>query len=76
LVRWAPATTGAVWEDGSLINDDGWPAAACRGDGPLLTGTYMLKFRDPPESGGKYSATMASFVVTAARSPRSPASPR
>lgn len=66
LIRWNPATSAVTWEMGVLLNDEGYPAAVCRADGPLNTGTYMLKFRDPPESGGKYSDTEAVFVVTEA----------
>lgn len=63
LVRWAPATSGAAWEDGSLVNMDGYAADAALAFGPLLTGTYFAKFRD---SSGNLSATAAEFVVTEA----------
>ncbi len=63
FVRWSPRTSGATWNDGSLVNPDGYPGDTTIGFGPLMTGTYMMKFRD---SSGNYSVTEASFVVTEA----------
>lgn len=63
FVRWSPLTSGAAWENGSLVNPDGYPGDTTIGFGPLMTGTYMLKFRD---STGNYSSAAASFVVTEA----------
>jgi hypothetical protein len=61
-VRWAPATSGAVWADGVLVNPDGFPGDTSIGFGPLQTGTYMAK----AWNGKTYSANAASFVVTEA----------
>jgi hypothetical protein len=65
-VRWSPLTVAATWEHGSLVNPDGYPGDTTIGMGPLLTGTYLLKFQDAPASGGNFSANAASFVVTEA----------
>jgi hypothetical protein len=61
-VRLAPATSGAVWADGVLVNPDGYPGDTSIGFGPLQTGTYMAK----AWNGKTYSANAASFVVTEA----------
>jgi hypothetical protein len=55
-VRWAPATSGAVWADGVLVNPDGYPGDTSIGFGPLQTGTYMAK----AWNGKTYSANAAS----------------
>ena len=62
-VRWTPKVSGASWDYGSLVNPDGYPGDTSIGSGPMMTGTYMLKFRD---SSGTYSVTEASFVATEA----------
>jgi len=62
-VRWAPATVGASWESGSLVNPEGYAGSTTIGFGPLMTGTYLAKAQD---SSGNYSVTAASFVVTEA----------
>ena len=62
-VRWSPRTSGATWDYGALVNPDGYPGDTSIGFGPMMTGTYMLKFCD---SSGNYSVTEASFVATEA----------
>ena len=63
FVRWSPLSAGATWDHGSLVNPDGYPGDTSIGFGPLMTGTYLIKFRD---SSGNYSVNAASFVVTEA----------
>lgn len=63
VLRWSPLTSGATWNDGSLLSPDGWPGDSVSVFAPLLPGTYMAKFRD---STGNYSTNAASFVVTEA----------
>jgi hypothetical protein len=63
FIRWSPRTSGATWNDGSLVNFDGYAPDGTDARGPLQTGTYFLKFRD---SSGNYSVNAASFVVTEA----------
>jgi hypothetical protein len=63
FIRWSPKTVGASWNDGTLINPDGYPGDTSISFGPLTTGTYMAKARD---SSGNYSVNAASFVVTEA----------
>jgi hypothetical protein len=60
-IRWSPLTSGAVWNDGSLIKMEGYPGDSIVCEGPLYAGTYMAKFED---STGHFSRTEASFVVT------------
>jgi hypothetical protein len=62
FVRWSPKTSGAAWDNGSLVNPDGYPGDTSIGFGPLLTGTYMAKLWN----GGNFSVTEATFVVTEA----------
>lgn len=63
FVRWSPKISGATWDYGSLVNDAGYAGDDMDARGPLMTGTYLLKFRD---SNGNYSVNEASFVVTEA----------
>lgn len=63
MVRWTPLTSGVDWNDGTLVNPDGYPGDTTIGFGPLMTGTYFAKFQD---SEGNLSVTEASFVVTEA----------
>lgn len=63
FVRWSPKTAGAVWNDGTLVNSDGYPGDTSIGFGPLTTGTYMAKAMD---SSGNFSVNAASFIVTEA----------
>lgn len=60
VIRWTPATSGAVWEDGQ-------PIAVAQGGmtetlAPLVSGTYLVKAKD---SSGRHSATAASIATTA-----------
>jgi hypothetical protein len=59
VIRHAPATTGAAWENGIIIEE--FNGDAVTGSVPLMTGTYMAKALD---SSGNYSTTAASFVAT------------
>ena len=59
VIRHTPLTTGAVWENGIVLQDFNGDAVNAQLD--LLTGTYMAKAVD---STGNYSATMASAVLT------------
>ena len=63
FVRWSPKTSGASWNDGTLVNPDGYPGDTSIGFGPLTTGTYMAKAMD---SSGNVSVNPASFVITEA----------
>ena len=59
VLRHSPLTSGATWENGVVLEE--FPGAAVQGLLPLVTGTYMAKFRD---SSGNYSDTAATFVAT------------
>lgn len=59
VIRHSPQTTGATWEDGVILDD--FAGDSVNGLLPLITGTYMAKFRD---SSNTYSASMASFLAT------------
>jgi hypothetical protein len=61
-VRWSPKTSGAAWDNGSLVNPDGYPGDTSIGFGPLMGGTYMAKLWN----GRTFSGTEATFVVTEA----------
>ena len=63
FVRWSPKTAGASWNDGTLVNPDGYPGDTSIGFGPLTTGTYMAKAMD---SSGNFSVNAAIFVITEA----------
>jgi hypothetical protein len=63
FVRWSPKTVGASWNDGTLVNPDGYPGDTSIGFGPLTTGTYMAKAMD---SSNNFSVNAASFIVTEA----------
>ena len=59
VIRFSTFTSGALWVDGFVLDE--FNGDATSGLLPLVTGTYMAKFKD---STGNYSATMASFVAT------------
>lgn len=59
VFRHSPATAGATWGDGVVLDE--LPGGAVAATLPLLAGTYMVKFQD---SGGNWSAGMASFVAS------------
>ena len=59
VLRHSPLTSGATWENGVVLEE--FPGAAVQGLLPLVTGTYMAKFRD---SSRNYSDTAAMFVAT------------
>jgi len=59
VIRHAPVTSGATWS-GALILQE-FAGSSVSGTVPLITGTYLAKFRD---SNGNYSATEATFVAT------------
>lgn len=63
IIRWSALSTGATWNDGSLLAPEGWPGDSESVFVPLLPGTYLAKFRD---SSGNYSVNAASFVTTEA----------
>ena len=60
VVRWTPLTAGAVWENGIDVGE--FNGDAVGGLLPMLTGTYLAKAKD---SSGNWSATAASFTLTA-----------
>ncbi len=60
FIRWTPMTVGAVWENGIDVRD--FNGDATHGPLPMLTGTYLAKFRD---SSKNWSNGAASFVLTA-----------
>jgi hypothetical protein len=59
VIRHQPVTTGATWSAGVILQE--FAGSSVSGTVPLITGTYMAKFRD---SAGNYSATEATFVAT------------
>jgi len=59
VIRHAPVTTGATWS-GSLVLEE-FAGSSVSGTVPLITGTYLAKFRD---STGSYSNSETTFVVT------------
>jgi len=59
VIRHAPAASGAVWEDGVIVEE--FAGAAVSGVLPLMTGTYMAKAQD---SSGNWSADFASFYAS------------
>lgn len=60
VVRWTPLTAGAAWENGIGVGE--FNGDAVGGLLPMLTGTYLIKAKD---STANWSATAASFVLTA-----------
>ncbi|HEY3432556.1 MAG TPA: phage tail protein [Rhodocyclaceae bacterium] len=60
VLRWTPMTTGAHWENGIPVGE--FNGDATSGQLPMLTGTYMAKFKD---STGNWSTGIASWVLTA-----------
>lgn len=59
IIRHAPATTGATWSDGVILEE--FHGNQVQGLVPLMTGTYFAKAID---SSGNYSGTAAEFVAT------------
>lgn len=59
VVRHSLKTTGAVWEDGFVL--DTFPGNTVSGLVPLVSGTYMAKWRD---SSASFSPAMSAYVVT------------
>lgn len=59
IIRHTPKTSGAVWEDGVILET--FPGKSVQGLVSLITGTYMAKAKD---STNNYSSTIASFVAT------------
>ena len=59
VIRHTPATTGAGWNDGYLVEE--FSGSAINGLLPLMTGTYFAKAVD---SSGNWSQNAASFVAT------------
>lgn len=59
VIRHSPKTTGAVWEDGVILEE--FPGGGVQGLVPLITGTYMAKAKDSIDN---YSTSIASFVAT------------
>lgn len=59
VIRHAPATSGAAWSDGVIVEE--FNGDAINGIVPLMTGTYMAKAKD---STGNWSEAMVSFVAT------------
>ena len=62
-IRWSPLETGATWQDAVILPDGQHNGAASNAVVSLAQGAYFAKFID---SGGRYSITPASFVVTEA----------
>lgn len=62
-VRWSPLLSGADWNKGVLVNQDGYSGDSTTGYGPLQTGTYMAKAVD---STGHTSLNAAVFIATEA----------
>ncbi len=60
FIRWTPLTSGAGWEHGIDVRD--YNGDATSGALPMLTGTYLAKFRD---STGHWSVGADAFVLTA-----------
>lgn len=59
VIRHTPASTGATWEQGVVLEE--FNGDAVSGTLPLMQGTYMAKFRD---STGNYSNAATLFVAT------------
>jgi hypothetical protein len=59
IIRHSSKTSGAVWEDGIILEE--FPGGAVQGIVALITGTYMAKAKD---STGNYSTSMTPFVAT------------
>lgn len=62
-IRWSPLETGASWNDAVILPDGEHNGSASNAVVSLAQGTYFAKFID---SGGRYSANAASFVMTEA----------
>jgi hypothetical protein len=59
VVRHSLQTSGATWQDGVVLDE--FAGDSVSGLLPLITGTYMAKFKD---SSGAYSTSVASFLAT------------
>lgn len=59
VVRHTPLTTGAIWENGIVLDE--FNGDAVNATLPLLTGTYMLKAMD---SSGNFSPASVNYVAT------------
>jgi len=59
VFRHSPATSGAAWVDGIVLDE--FSGGAVSGILPLMTGTYMCKAKD---STGNWSGAAVSFPVT------------
>lgn len=59
VVRHNPDTSGVTWNNTFIVEE--FPGGQVEGDVPLMTGTYMAKFRD---STGHWSQNAVSFVLT------------
>lgn len=60
-IRHSPLTTGALWENGVIVQE--FSGNAVSGDLPLMTGTYMAKARDS-SNPANWSTNAVSFVAT------------
>lgn len=61
VFRHSPATSGAAWVDGIVLDEFG--GGAVSGDLPLMTGTYLCKAKDS-STPGNWSANAVSFTLT------------
>ena len=59
VVRHSPASSGAAWEDGIIVDE--FAGASIGGALALMSGTYLVKARD---SSGNWSSAAASFTAT------------
>lgn len=62
-IRWSPLQAGATWQDAVVLPDGAHNGGASNAVVSLAQGTYFAKLID---SGGRYSANAASFVMTEA----------
>lgn len=59
IIRHSPLSVGATWEEGVILEE--FNGDAVNGNLPLLSGTYMVKFKD---STHNYSENASLFVAT------------
>jgi hypothetical protein len=59
VIRHSPQTSAATWQDGVILDE--FAGDSVSGLLPLVSGTYMAKFKD---SSGSYSTDMVSFLAT------------
>jgi hypothetical protein len=59
VIRHSPQTSAATWQDGVILDE--FAGDSVSGLLPLISGTYMAKFKD---SSGSYSTDMVSFLAT------------